>query len=85
MKKHRGGPSLPAGRRLFEEGRIRGTGRLRRPSKPTYQDDSLGARTEKGVFKLDGGGGRGECCIIRDTKALTKTTVLPLLELEQLG
>ena len=55
MKKHRAGPSPPAGRRLFEEGRICGTGRLRRPSKPTYQDDSLGARTAEDFFKWGGG------------------------------
>ena len=41
-------PSLPAGRRLFEEGWIGGTGWLRRPSKPTHRDESPGARTAEG-------------------------------------
>ena len=58
---------MPAGRRMFEEGWIGGTGRLRRPSKPTYQDDSLAARTEKGFFKL-GGMGVGGNVVLSETQ-----------------
>ena len=72
VKKHRGRPSLPAGRRLFEEGWIGGTGRLRRPSKPADRGDSLGARTAEGFFKWE----RDIEFIMGSLKTLAKTKVL---------